>query len=116
MVDVRECVCVCWYGVVSQQVSGGSKVVCVQPPLGPFSFRSSPTAVIDSGHRCLLSAPFVSGQKHLTWPVVTKRWWMAGSKVKYSLLRSGGFPLQEPLKALAWFCAFNQVLRTKPFL
>lgn len=55
-----------------------------------------PRALTDSGHYHLLSAPFASGQEHLTLPVVTKCCWTAGSKVKYSLSWSGGFPLQQP--------------------
>jgi len=54
-----------------------------------------PRALPDSGHYHLLSAPFASGQEHLTLPVVTKCCWTAGSKVKYSLSWSGGFPLHQ---------------------
>lgn len=54
-----------------------------------------PRPLTDSGHYYLLSAPFASGQEHLTLSVVTKCCRTAGSKVKYSLSWSGGFPLHQ---------------------
>lgn len=63
---------------------------------GALKLQWQPRALTDSGHYHLLSAPFASGQEHLTLPVVTKCCWTTGSKVKYSLSWSGGFPLQQP--------------------
>lgn len=73
--------------VVSRQVSGG------RSGLAPALRQQwQPRPLTDSGHYHLLSAPFASGQEHLTLPVVTKCCWTASSKVKYSLSWSGGFP------------------------
>lgn len=72
--------------VVCEKVSGGVEWSGASHQ-GALSLISasmdSPTALIDSGHYNMLSAPFASGQEHLTWPVVTKRGCIAGSKVKY---------------------------------
>lgn len=62
---------------------------------GALRQQWQPRALTDSGHYHLLSAPFASGQEHLTLPVVTKCCRTAGSKVKYSSSRSGGFPLHQ---------------------
>lgn len=71
--------------VVVQEWSGSSYH-------GALRQQWQPRALTDSGHYHLLSAPFASGQEHLTLPVVTKCCWTAGCEVKYSLSRSGGFP------------------------
>lgn len=62
---------------------------------GSLRQQWQPRALTDSGHYHLLSAPFASGQEHLTLPVVTKCCCTAGSKVKYSSSWSGGFPLDR---------------------
>lgn len=89
-------VCLCWrlwsvwltgWSVVGLEWSGSSHQ-------GALRQQWQARALTDSGHYHLLSAPFASGQEHLTLPVVTKCCTTAGSKVKYSLSRSGGFPLQ----------------------
>lgn len=62
---------------------------------GALRQQWQPRPLTDSGHYHLLSAPFASGQEHLTLSVVTKCCRTAGSKVKYSLSWSGGFPLHQ---------------------
>lgn len=90
-------VCVCWRlwsvwlvgrSAVGLEWSGSSHH-------GALRQQWQPRALTDSGHYHLLSAPFASGQEHLTLSVVTKCCWTAGSKVKYSLSWSGGFPLHQ---------------------